>query len=101
MHDLYWQTSNHICITKRKGDKMVNKQLPITEAIDAAIRSNKIEGLNLSAEARLMLERVKKGEVSLEEFEKAATIKYTAYAKGETITYEQALTRIKENTRSK
>jgi DNA-binding transcriptional regulator YdaS (Cro superfamily) len=63
----------------------------IVEAVDAAIRSNRMEGLELSPDALAMLERVKKGEVSLAEFEKAAAIKYTEYGKGKNISYDQAL----------
>lgn len=70
---------------------MHQKNASLQEALDAAIRSNRMEGITLSPEALAMIERVKIGEITLQELEKATVIKYAAIAKGKALSYEDAL----------
>lgn len=55
-----------------------------------------MEGLGLSQEALAILKRVKNGEITLDEFERAAVVKYTAFSKNKNISYEQALIKVRE-----
>lgn len=63
----------------------------IIESIDAAIRSNKMEGLELDNDALLMIEKVKSGDVNITDLKHAAIEKYTALGQGIIMSYEQAL----------
>lgn len=69
----------------------------ISDAIDAALRSNQMEGLELSLEGSEMFGRVKRGEISITELKAAAIFKYTALGRGEIISYETALQIVKKS----
>jgi len=57
---------------------MENKTVSPTlaDSIDAAIRTNRMEGLELSPEALALLEKVKCGEITLKQYEESTLVKY-------------------------
>jgi len=63
----------------------------IPESIDAAIRTNKMEGLDVSPDYHAILDRVKSGEISLDELGKLLAVRHTKLAENQTITYDDAL----------
>lgn len=63
----------------------------ISQSIDYALHTNQLEGLILSDDDKALLERVRKGEIKLEEYAEAVVLKYKAIASGKKLTAQETL----------